>query len=240
MTKRFIFFAAALLFALCFFSLPTQAEESQIIVSATGIISVKPDMAEFGVVVKSDAKSADKAAAETAEKYRKVQNGLRQAAIPPEDATTSSYTVSPRWEWEQATGRNVLKGYSARHTITVKVRSLGTIGRVIDAVVQSGADEVQNIVFASSRYDTLRQQALAAAVGNARRDGETMARAAGGRLGALIEVNLSQPSYRERPYMDVMAVKASPSPAATEIAPGDQDISVMINTRWRFISSPAK
>ena len=72
------------------------------------------------------------------------------------------------------------------------------IGRAIDAAVQAGADEVQSITFSSSRYEALRQQALAVAVGNARRDAEIMARAAGGRLGQLIEVSVSQPVYGGR------------------------------------------
>jgi uncharacterized protein len=240
MKKRVIFFSTCLIVVLFGWSLQARAEESQVVVTSSGTVSVKLDMAEFGVVVKSDAKNADKAAAETAVKYRTVQNALRNVGIPPEDASTTGYTISPNWEWEQSTGKNVLKGYSARHAMIVKVHSLGTIGRVIDAVAAAGADEVQNIKFLSSRYDALRQQALAAAVGNARRDGEVMARAAGGRLGQLIEVSFSQPSYQERPYMEAMAVKMSPSPASTEIAPADQDISVNINSRWRFISSPAR
>ena len=220
-------------------SLTAHADEPQVVVSAAGKVSVKPDMAEFGVVVKSDAKSADKAAAETAEKYRHVQGALRTAGIPLEDAPTASYTVSPDWEWDPSLGKSLLKGYSARHVIMVKVRTLALIGRAIDAVVQAGADEVQSISFSSSRYDVLRQQALAAAVGNARRDAATMAQAAGGHLGQLIEVSVSQPVYSGRFSMDTMALKSAPSPAPTEIAPSDQDIVVTVNSRWRFIASPA-
>jgi uncharacterized protein YggE len=221
----------------CF--LNARADEPQIVVSAAGTVSVKPDMAEFGVVVKSDAKSADKAAAETADKYRKVQGALRTAGIPLEDAPTASYTVSPDWEWDPSLGKSLLKGYSARHALMVKVRTLVVIGRAIDAVVQAGADEVQSVSFSSSRFEALRQQALAAAVGNARKDAATMAQAAGGRLGQLIEVSVSQPVYSARFSLDTMAMKSAPAPAPTEIAPSEQDIVVTVNSRWRFIALPA-
>jgi len=240
-TKLFFFSVRCfVLLTVLFLPVSVRAEESQVAVSASGTVSVKPDMAEFGVVVKSDAKTADRAAAETAEKYRTVQSALRGAGIPPDDAPTAAYTVSPRWEWDESLGKSILKGYSARHTIMVKVRTLGTIGRAIDAVVQSGADEVQSVTFQSSRYDALRQQALAAAVDNASRDAAIMARAAGGRVGQLIEASVSQPVYRERAAMDFMAMKAAPSPAPTEIAPTDQDIVVTVSSRWRFIASPAR
>jgi uncharacterized protein len=242
MKTRPLFFCIVLFALITGLSLHAQAEESQVVVSAAGTVSVKPDMAEFGVVVKSDAKNADKAAAETAEKYRAVQGALRSAGIPVEDAPTASYTVSPRWEWDQSQGKSVLNGYSGRHSIIVKVRNLASIGRAIDAVVQAGADEVQNISFSSSRYEQLRQQALAAAVDNARRDAEIMAKAAGGRLGQLIEVSVSQPSYKERPYMDAMAMRAAPAaaPPPTEVAPSEQDITVSVSSRWRFIGYPVR
>ncbi len=237
MKTKLIFCSVWLLVTVSFFSLTAHAEESQVVVSASGKVSVKPDMAEFVVVLQSNAKSAERAAAETAEKYRRVQAALRLATVPLEDAPTASYTVSPNWEWDQLQGKSLLKGYTARHALMVKVRSLGLIGRAIDAAVQAGVDEVQSITFSSSRYEELRQEALAAAVGNARRDAAVMARAAGGRLGQLIEVGVSQPPYAGRPVMEMMALKAAP--AQTEIAPSEQDVVVTVTSRWRFIASPA-
>ena len=240
MKTKLILFTLPLLLAMGVFSLPASAEESRIVVSASGTVSVKPDMASFGVVIKSDAKTADKAAAESAEKYRKVQSALRVAGIPPEDAPTASYTVFPQWEWNPVSGKNILKGYTARHTIMVKERSLAAIGRVIDGVVQAGADEVQNITFSSSSYEVLRQQALAAAVANARRDAAIMAKAAGGTLGQLIEVSVGQPIYEGRAPMETMALRSAPAaPVPTEIAPSEQDIVVAVTSRWGFIASPA-
>ncbi len=240
-------FFKLLFFALCSFvlfpALPTDvcAEENQIVVGASGKVSVKPDMAEFGALVKSEAKTADQAAARTAEKYRAVQQALRKAGIPAEDAPTASFTVSPQWEWDQSQGKNVMNGYSGRHLITVKVRNLSLTGKAVDAAVQAGADEVQQITFRSSRYDALRRQALASAVANAREDAEIMAKAAGGRLGGVIELSVGQPIYRPSPAMDVMAMKAAaPEAAPTEIAPSDEDIVVNVNSRWRFLGASAR
>ena len=109
MKTKLIFFSVWLFVVMVGLSLTAHADEPQVVVSAAGKVSVKPDMAEFGVVVKSDAKSADKAAAETAEKYRRVQGALRTAGISLEDAPTASYTVSPDWEWDPSLGKSLLK-----------------------------------------------------------------------------------------------------------------------------------
>ncbi len=238
---KLLFFAVWSFVFFQMFPADVRADENQIIVSASGKVSVKPDMAEFGAVVKSVAKSADQAAASTAEKYRAVQQALRQAGISAEDAPTASFTVAPEWEWNQSQGKNILNGYSARHLIMVKVRNLSLAGKAVDSVVQAGADEVQQITFRSSRFDALRRQALAAAVANARGDAEIMARAAGGRLGGLIELSVGQPTYRPSPAMDVMAMKASaPEAAPTEIAPSEEEIVVHVSSRWRFLGASAR
>ena len=111
---------------------------------------------------------------------------------------------------------------------------------IIDAVVQAGAEEVQRVSFSSSHYDALRLEALALAVENARRDAGIMAKAAGGRLGQLIEVSVSQPSLRDHPQIEAMAMRAAPSPVPTEIAPAEQDIVVTVNSRWRFILTASR
>jgi len=237
-----------LFFAICCYALSAgssyaaQPEENQLVVSATGRVSVRPDTAEFGVMVKTVAKNADQAAVRTAEKYRTVQQAFRAAGIPAEDAPTASYTVTPQWEWVQSESRSVLKGYAARHLVMVKVRNLALTGKAVDAAVQAGADEVHQISFSSSRYDELRRQALAAAVSNARSDAETMAKAAGGRLGGVIELTVGQPHYRPVPSMDMMSLKAAAPEAAppTEIAPAEQDIEVTVSSRWRFLREAAK
>ncbi len=237
MKKRLI----AAIFCCCttfWFSSVGYAADPQVVVSASGKVSIKPDMAEFWVVVKSDAKAADLAAAETAVRYSAVQSALRTAGIPVEDTPTNAYTVSPRWEWSPSLEKNILKGYMALHTIKVKVRTLANTGRAIDAVVQAGADEVQSISFSSSNYEEFRQQALAEAVGNAHRDAVIMAKAAGGTLGELIEVSVSQPIYGGRPAFEAMALRSAPAQPPTEIAPAEQEITVTVNSTWRFIGSP--
>jgi uncharacterized protein YggE len=237
-----------LFFAICFFSLSSglsyaaQQEENQIVVSATGRVSVKPDMAEFGVLVKSIAKNADQAAIRTAEKYRAVQQALRAAGIPAEDIPTANYVVAPQWEWVQPERRRELKGYAAQHLVIVKVRHLALTGKAIDAAVRAGADEVQQIIFSSSRHEELRREALASAVSNARVDAEIMAKAAGGRLGGAIELTVGQPVYRPVPSMDMISMHAATPEAVspTEITPAEQDIRVTVSSRWRFLQMAVK
>ncbi|MCE1273322.1 MAG: SIMPL domain-containing protein [Chlorobiaceae bacterium] len=215
------------------------AAEEGISVTATGTVKVMPDMAVFDVVVQSSDKDAGKATSKTAETVAVLQKSLRSAGIPAADATTAGYSVSPEWSW--SSGKSTLRGYIARHVIRVSVRELRLAGAAVDAAVQSGAGEVGQIRFVPSRYENLRKDALDLAVRNARADADVIARAAGGRLGALIELNSGQSSRAPMYQMEeATLMKAAPAAPPTEITPGEQEISVTVQSRWRFATQSMK
>ena len=73
------------------------------------------------------------------------------------------------------------------------------MGRVIDAALAKGANEISSLQFFSSKADSARSVALAAAVADAKAQAEVMARAAGGSLGQLLELNTSSVPIRPMP-----------------------------------------
>jgi hypothetical protein len=147
--------------------------------------------------------------------------------------------VSPEWVWDKSSGKNVLKGYVARHVVRVTVRDLRLVGAAVDAAVQAGVGNVEEIQFFSSRQEALRREALDLAVRKARMDGDVMANAAGGKLGALMDLTADPQSF-PRPSQDLMMLKAAPMTQATEIAPAEEEVTVTVHSRWRFIGSSGK
>lgn len=88
--------------------------------------------------------------------------------------------------------------------------------------------------FAASRTDEARREALARAVERARADAEAMARAAGGRLGALLELTTEPRSTVLRRYAPQAVELAGEVELPTPILPGEQTITVRVMGRWRF------
>ena len=63
-----------------------------------------------------------------------------------------------------------------------------------------------------------------------------MARAAGGSLGALLELSTNGPTSAPRPMYD-MAIKARGMVAEqTPVNPGQQTVTAFVNARWQFIA----
>lgn len=208
--------------------------------TASGHVQLKPDMAVFDTEVQSTERDAGKAAARTAEIWTVLQKNLRSAGIPVEDSPSTGYSVTPQWSWDQSSGKNVLKGYVARHVVRVTVHDLRLVGAAIDAAVRAGAGDVREVRFASSRQESLRRQALDLAVRNAREDAVVMAKAAGGRLGTLLDLSSEQQELPAFPRMEGALLKAAPMAPPTELSPGEQEISVTVHSRWRFVGSAAK
>lgn len=233
--------AIAFLMLLCFGVWPASlhAEVPAISVTASSTVRYEPDTAEFTTSVSATEKDASKAAARVAELWKSLQQSLRSAGVPAPDASSIAYSVNPEWEWNRTTGSRSLKGYTAQHTVRVTVRDLRKLGGAIDAVAGAGASNIQGLQYSSSRYDQFRTEALAEAVRNARHDAEVMAKAAGGRIGTVLDLSYAA----QRPVIPVMRTMMAASPQAeesTELQPGEQEVTVSVSSRWQFLSGKGK
>ena len=217
---------------------PLHAEVPAIAVTASSSVRYEPDTAEFTTAISATEKDGAKAAARVAQLWSGLQQALRAAGIPARDASSIAYSVSPEWEYNRTSGKRSLKGYTARHTVRVTVRELGKLGGAIDAVAGAGASDIQGLRYSSSRFEQYRSEALAEAVRSAHRDAGVMARAAGGRIGGVLELSCTAP----RLVMPVMRMMAAAPQAedSTNLQPGEQEVTVSVTSRWLFRSGKGK
>src|SRR5439155_19103090 len=115
--------------------------------------------------------TAAAAAAENARRQRTILDTLRAIGVLAEQLSTSNYSVQPEMQYApngQAPPRVV--GYTVTNTVRVEVRRLDDVGRVIDAALSKGSNEMSGLQFYSSKADSVRRSALAVAVVAARAD----------------------------------------------------------------------
>jgi uncharacterized protein len=210
----------------------TQPPVPQVATTALGEARVQPDRATILFAVETRAPTAARAGSDNARRQRAVLDTLRKLGLAEGQLSTTGYSVSPEMRYDGKQPQ--LVGYLARNAVQVDVRRIDQVGSLIDAALAAGANVVSSLRFFSSRADEARRTALADAVAKARADAEAMARAAGGSLGALIEISTSGPP---RPMFEevAMARAASADTAPTPIDPGEQTVSVFISARWTFV-----
>jgi len=207
----------------------------QISVAARGEIRVSPDRATIQISVQTRAATAAVAAAENATRQKAVFDALRALGLGPDQLSTTNYNVFPEQRYEPNKDP-VITGYNVTNTLLVDVRKLSQVGPVIDAALSKGANMISSLQFYASNTEDARRTAIASAVRKARLDAESAAAAAGGAVGGLLEITIGA-YYAPPPRPMVMAqARMADASAETIINPGDQTLSVDVNTRWKFIS----
>jgi len=209
---------------------PPVAGPPQISTTGVGEASAIPDRATIYIAVQTRATTAAAASADNARRARAVVDTLRAIGIPGDQIQTANYSVTPEMSYAPSTAPRAV-AYSVSNSLLVKLRRVDDVGRVIDAALAKGANEISSLQFSSSASDSVRSVALAAAVMDAKIQAEAMARAAGGSLGQLLELSTSMP-VRPMPMMQTFSARAA---VQTPITPGEQSISATVSARWAFV-----
>lgn len=213
---------------------PAESVEPPIITaSASGKVQAVPDRAYVVLSVETRNASAAVAAGENAAKQTSVISALRSLQIPDSAISTQNYSVSPEMRNDSGSRTPRIVSYLVSNSVQVEVGDLGKVGKIVDAVLAHGANQISSIAFFESNLEVLYRQALAAAVFNARKQAEAMAVAAGGRLGSLIDLS-SQGGRFPSPVMSSMKAVGFAA-AQTPIMPGQETIEASVSGRWVFI-----
>ena len=204
----------------------------QISVGGRGEIKVSPDRATIQISVQTRASTAAAAGTENANKQQSVLAALRALGLGDDQLSTINYNVYPEQRYEQGK-EPVIVAYNVTNTILVDVRKLNQVGPVIDAALAHGANMISSLQFYASNTEAARRSAIAIAIEKARADAEAAARAAHGSLGTLLGIDIS--AYSPPPPRPMMMMAKVAAQSDTPINPGDETLSVEVNTRWRFI-----
>lgn len=204
----------------------------QVTVASRGEVKVTPDRANIQISVQTQAATAAAAAAENATKQKAVIAALRALGIDATDISTANYNVYPEQRYEP-NKEPVIVGYNVTNTLSVDLKSIAMVGPAIDAALGKGANMITSLQFMASNTAAARQQAMALAIQQARSDAEAAARAAGGSIAGLLEINVGA-YYPPPPRPVQMMAKTADARMETPISAGDQTVTVEVTTRWRF------
>lgn len=203
----------------------------QINISTRGDVKVSPDRATIQISVQTRAATAAQAATENATKQKAVIDALRALGLRANEISTVGYSVNPEHRYEP-NREPVVIGYTVTNTVSADVRDLAMVGKIIDTSISKGANLISSLSFYSSNAEAARREAMAVAIQKAKLDADAAARAAGGTVGALLELSVGGYYPPPRPVEFAAKVMAQ---SDTPISPGEQTISVDVSTRWTFV-----
>ena len=194
------------------------AEVPTLSVSGSGEVKTDPNEATVTLGVSTHAKDANAAQKENAVKATAVQNAVKALGINGKAIRTQNYSFRPTYE-SRPNHENVINGYNVQNSVVVTVDNLSLIGKVIDAALNAGANQVNSLTFAAKNTDELKKAALTAAVNDAKNKAEVIARALNLRLSGVqrISENVDMPMHRN--YNVMFAAVKSESAAFDTATP---------------------
>lgn len=190
--KKFILLSFTLVISVAFFTASTLAPqgitevnaqvmqtESTITVAGTGKLKVQPDFATINLSVETKNRNIEDAQTENAEIVRNLVEVLVQHDIDEKDIKTTWYNIYP--DHDHYGGR--VLGHRVSNNLSVKVRDIKNVGKVIDATTTAGASTVSGVQFGIEESSNAYGEALAKAVESARQKATLISTISG--LGAL-------------------------------------------------------
>ena len=206
-------------------------------VSGSGEVAAEPDLAHVTLGVEARRPTMAEARAEVARTVDRVLALTRDLRIDPKLVNATRVQVQPEYSWNEKDRQRVLLGYLVSRQVQVEVRDLEQLGPLLERAVDAGVNQVNDPVLDSSKRTSLEREAMAKAVEDARLNAETLAKAAGVRLGPVRMLTGASsappmPMYRRGPM--VMADAAAAPPEET-YQPGDMKFSATVNAEYDLL-----
>ncbi len=129
-----------------------------ITVSGDGKVKVKPDTASLSIGVQATASTATEALNQANLSMSALIGALKGAGISDNDITTSGLSIYPQY----GSKNNAITGYQASNNVTVTIRDITTVGRLIDVAASAAGDSITigGVSFFVDDTEALRTEAL--------------------------------------------------------------------------------
>lgn len=208
-------------------------------VSGEGEARAAPDVAtvRLGVVIQDREASAAQAGANKV--ARALLEKVRALQVAARDVQSSEVTLTPVFGGIRPGQEGIpppIVAYRASNTISVRLEDLSLIGKVIDAGVAAGVNNIQGVEFGVRNETPLRAQALRDAVAEARRKAEAIADALGVELRGVHDVEEGGARIIPPParFGGMMAAEGQ----ATPVEPGQVAIHGTVTIRYVIANRP--
>ena len=168
------------------------AEEKMptISVNGEGFIEVAPNCATISIGVLTQDKDASRAQTANAKTAQAVINSIVNLGIERKNINTSDYNFRPTYRQDE-NHRNVINGYSVSNSVYVVLDNLDLVGKVIDAALSNGANNIDSLDFGIKNRKKLQDEALLLAIRDAKQRAELVAHELGKSIVGIDDISIN-------------------------------------------------
>ncbi|WOF16502.1 DUF541 domain-containing protein [Methanoplanus sp. FWC-SCC4] len=201
------------------------AEDQKLIhVSGTGKVTTDPDLVEISIAVQTENTDALVAQQENSKKMNSCIDALKATGLTEDEIKTTGYNIYSFTTDSDSPFGGEKKVYRVTNTVLVETGKIDMAGKIIDEAIANGANNVNYISFKLSdeKSNSLRSQAVKAAVDQARMDADSVALALGVQILGVQTVNVGQ-SYVPVVYQENYMMKGVAFDSAARETPIQAD-----------------
>lgn len=195
----------------------------------------QPDQAILSGALISRDRDLNTAKADNDKMVERIVALIRDFKIPKEKVSASNVYISPEYSYEN--NKQNFRGYVVNRQLTIIVDNIGIHERVLSALIDAKVDQVNGVQFGLSDYEAKAKAVRVKAVKNAREKAESLAQAAGAKIGRVMSISTGGSShpmppvaYARAAMMDAVSEKASVAPSL----PGEIAISESVNVSFEL------
>jgi len=197
-------------------------------ISASGEATRVPNLAIISAGVVTRGSTASAALQENSTRMDRVIAALKRAGIEDRDIQTSSISLNPEYRYPDNQTPQLV-GYTASNQVTVRFRDIRNSGKILDALVAEGANQINGPSMTIERPETALDEARSKAVANGRARADLYAKALGMRVVRVVSVSETGGSYPVPPPMPYAERAMAASAPSTKIEPGEQKLEVNLS-----------
>ena len=197
-------------------------------VSAQAEASRVPDVASLSTGVVTQAADANAALAANAKQMNQVMAAIKAAGIAEKDIQTSGINVSPQYKYTD-NQPPAITGYQASNTVSIKVREIGKLGEVLDALVASGANQVNGPSFEIDEPEAVYDEARRAALEKARQRAQMYAKSLDLKVRRIVSISEGGGFQPPQPMMRMAKAEAFDAAGASPVSPGETTLTANLD-----------
>lgn len=215
--KHFLIFVSVVL--LSTIQAQTNPNLSVISVGGEGIVHVTPDHALIRVRLEHEGKEAKEVQEKNNFSVNNVIKSLREIKLDMKDVSTEFVNLGKNYDYETKQYQ-----YVANQTIVITVRDLTKYELIMNRLLDSGINRIDNVSFLSKDIEKHKSEARQKAITNARQKALDYVTVLGQELGKATTITEVK-GYQPRPMYDVRMMKSSMNAESQEtIAIGNMEV----------------
>jgi len=167
-----------------------KTDDNILVVSGMGRVSLTPDIAHINAGVETIMEDAREAQDENAKIMNRIIAALKTMGIEDKDIQTSNYSVFVEYDFSGNQRR--LIGYRVSNNVRIAIRKIDSVGEVLTAMAEAGANHFFGINFGVENQDAAYKEALKEAIEQAKDKAVFIAKETGVKLGKPVAIHEGQ------------------------------------------------